>query len=294
VRRASLDSPAAGGSILGSMESLETRDLMPIGRFARQTGLSVKALRHYDEVGLLRPAAVDPGTGYRSYSAAQVEPAETIRLLRRLEVPLDDISTLLQTRDPELVRTVLLAHQRRTARRSAELTVVLRGLQPLIDGKESLMGTHAQAVDEETHRRLGIDLFNKTWTLMERDDRTREDDDEMVHCAHASAYHWQQVGTQANRARSEWQCSRVYAILGRPEPALAHARRCLELVEAAPAEMEQFDLPAAYEALARAHSVAGDRVEAARFLQLGRAETATIEDEDDRGIMEADFATIRT
>ena len=84
MRRASLDSPAAGGSILGSMESLETRDLMPIGRFARQTGLSVKALRHYDEVGLLRPAAVDPGTGYRSYSAAQVEPAETIRLLRRL------------------------------------------------------------------------------------------------------------------------------------------------------------------------------------------------------------------
>ena len=45
-----------------------TEQLMSIGRFARLTGLTVKALRHYDEVGLLRPAAVDPGTGYRSYA----------------------------------------------------------------------------------------------------------------------------------------------------------------------------------------------------------------------------------
>lgn len=44
------------------MESLETQ-LMSIGRFARLTGLTVKALRHYDEVGLLRPAAVDAETG---------------------------------------------------------------------------------------------------------------------------------------------------------------------------------------------------------------------------------------
>ena len=68
---------------------------------------------------------------------------------------------------------------------------------------------------QRRERRLGADLFNKTWTLMEKDDRTIDDDDEMVHCAHASAYHWRQVGTAANRSRSEWQCSRVYAILGR-------------------------------------------------------------------------------
>ena len=40
---------------------------MQIGRFARLTGLTVKALRHYDEIGLLRPAGVDPESGYRSY-----------------------------------------------------------------------------------------------------------------------------------------------------------------------------------------------------------------------------------
>lgn len=278
--------------MLRAMESQDTQALMPIGRFARLTGLSVKALRHYDELGLLRPAAVDAATGYRSYSTEQVARAETIRLLRRLELPLDDIATLLATEDPARVHTVLLDHQRRSAMRAAELKGVLQRLQPLLDGKESLMGTHAQALDAETHRRLGVDLFNKTWTLLEKDSRTVEDDDEMLHCTHASAYHWLQVGTQANRARSEWQCSRVNAVLGRPEAALVHAHRCLELVEGAPEEMEEFDLPAAYEALARAHLVAGDLSEARRYRELGLEATGTIADEDDRRIMETDFATI--
>jgi DNA-binding transcriptional MerR regulator len=276
------------------MESLGTTNLMPIGRFARLTGLSVKALRHYDELGLLRPAAVDPDTGYRQYATDQVEGAETIGLLRRLEVPLDDIATILATSDPAELRRVLLGHQRRTAIRAAELRVIQQRLQPLLDGKEPIMGTHAEALDAETHKRLGIDLFNKTWTLMEKTGRSREDDDEMVHCAHASAYHWFHVGTRANRGRSEWQCSRVYAILGRAEPALDHARRCLEIVEASPEEMEEFDLPSAYEALGRASSVAGDLDEARRYVDLGLAATALIADADDRGIMEADFATIRT
>ena len=279
--------------MLRAMESLDTHSLMPIGRFARLTGLSVKALRHYDELGLLRPAVVDPETGYRSYATEQVERAETIRLMRRLELPLDDISALLATEDPARVRSLLLDHQRRTAIRSAELKWVLQRLQPLLDGKKSIMGTPAQALDAETHRRLGIDLFNKTWTLLEKEHRTQDDDDEMLHCTHASAYHWFHVGTAANRARSEWQCSRVNAVLGRPEAALAHAQRCLELVEGSPDEMEQFDLPAAYEALSRAHLVAGDHSEARRYRELGVAETAKIEDEDDRRIMEADFATIR-
>ena len=156
--------------MLRRMDTLETSELMTIGRFSRITGLTVKALRHYDEVGLLRPAAVDPETGYRSYSSGQVRSAERIRMLRRLELPLDDIATLVETEDPALIHRVLVDHQRRTAIRSAQLKVVLQGLQPLIDGKESVMSTPVEAID---HRRLGVDLFNKTWTLMEKDDRTR-------------------------------------------------------------------------------------------------------------------------
>ena len=274
--------------MLRAMESLDTTSLMPIGRFARLTGLSVKALRHYAELGLLQPAAVDPDTGYRSYSTAQVDRAETIRLLRRLEVPLDDIATLLAADDPARIRSVLLDHQRRTAMRQAELRSVQQRLQPLLDGKEPIMGTHAEALDAETHKRLGIDLFNKTWTLLEKDMRTREDDDEMLHCAHASAYHWLQVGTVANRARSEWLCARVYATLGRSASAIRHARRCLSLVEANPDEVEDWDLPAAHEALARAHLVAGELDLARVHLDRARVACAAVADADDRTPIEAD------
>jgi DNA-binding transcriptional MerR regulator len=279
--------------MLCAMESLQT-ELMSIGRFARMTGLTVKALRHYDEVGLLRPASVDAETGYRSYGAEQVRRAETIRALRRLELPLDDVATLLTTDDPELLRRVLVDHQRRTAVRSAELKVVLQGLQPLIDGKDSVMDTKAGTLDREAHRQLGVDLFNKTWTLMDKESRTPEEDDEMIHCAHASGYHWLQVGTAANRARSEWQCSRMYTVLGRGEPALHHARRCLEICEAAPDALEEWDLPFAYEALARAHAVAGDTAEAQRRLARARELAAAVLDEDDRAQIESDLATIVT
>jgi DNA-binding transcriptional MerR regulator len=274
------------------MESVETTTLMPIGRFARLTGLTVKALRHYDELGLLRPAAVDPETGYRSYSSAQVGRAEWIRTLRRLELPLDDIATILAGDDPATLRRLLVDHQRRTAIRKTELAWILQRLQPLIDGKEPVMGTAAEALDPETQRRLGVDLFNKTWTLLEKSGRTPEEDDEMIHCAHASAYHWLQVGTPANRSRSEWQCSRVHAVAGQPEQALHHARRCLEIVEANRDDMKDWDRPAALEALARAHLAAGDVAEARRWAALGREATARIEDDDDRAVIEADLATI--
>jgi DNA-binding transcriptional MerR regulator len=274
------------------MESTATEQVMTIGRFARLSGLTVKALRHYDELGLLEPAAVDPETGYRSYAPSQLGRAEAIRRLRKLELPLDDVRTLLDTNDPAVVRSVLVDHQRRTAWRAAELNLVLQGLQPLIDGKEPVLGTHAEALDTEARRRLAADCFNKTWTLMEKADRTREDDDEMIHCAHASRYHWGEIGTAANRARGEWQCSRVYTVLGRAEPALHHARRCLEICESEPGALEDWDLPFAYEALARAYAVGGDSVEMSRCLEQARSLGAAIVDDDDRALLEGDLATI--
>jgi hypothetical protein len=173
--------------------------------------------------------------------------------------------------------------------RSVELKIVLQGLQPLLDGKESVMDTPVETVD---HRRLGIDLFNKTWTLMEKEDRTQEETDEMLHCAHASAYHWLHAGTAANRARSEWQCSRVYTVLGRAEPALYHARRCLEICEANPDALEDWDLPFAYEALARAYLTAGAPEEAAAAEARARELGTAIGGEKDREIFESDLATL--
>jgi len=148
------------------------------------------------------------------------------------------------------------------------------------------------AIDEKGRRQIAAALFNHVWTLLNKLERSVEDDDEMVHAAHASAYHWLDVGNAANRARSEWQCSRVYAVLGRAEPSLHHARRCLHFVESSSGEMEEWDLPAAYEALARAHAVAGDRAEMERYRALGLEAIAKVADEEDRAPIESDLAGI--
>jgi hypothetical protein len=147
-------------------------------------------------------------------------------------------------------------------------------------------------LDETGRRRLAAALFNQVWALLEKAERTVDEDDEMAHAAHASAYHWSTVGTIANRARGEWQCSRVYAVLGRAEPALHHAQRCVELCESAPDEMADFDLPFAFEAMARAHAVAGDDDSARDWLDRARSAAEKIVDEDDRVLLEADLGTV--
>jgi hypothetical protein len=135
-----------------------------------------------------------------------------------------------------------------------------------------------------SERQLGVDLFNEVWRLIE----TREDDERMLHAAHASAYHWSEAPEcePKNRARSEWQVSRVYAVLGRAEPALHHAHRCLELCEANPENMEDWDLPFAYEALARAHAIAGNAEKADRYEQKARGLGESLADPEDREHLE--------
>jgi hypothetical protein len=145
-------------------------------------------------------------------------------------------------------------------------------------------------VTPEEHRRLGVELYNGTWELIERQDRTADEDDEMLHRAHASAYHWLQAPhTAANRARSHWLCSRVHAVAGQPEGALHHARRCLALVQGNSEEMEDWDLAEAHEALARAHLAAGELEGARRHAERARAETAKIADPADRKHIDADL-----
>src|SRR5690242_3296112 len=70
-------------------------DQMSIGEFARRSRLSAKALRLYDELGLLPPARVDEDSGYRFYEPAQLEQARLIASLRELRIPLSEIKAIL-------------------------------------------------------------------------------------------------------------------------------------------------------------------------------------------------------
>lgn len=106
-------------------------DLLPIGRFAQLTRLTPKALRLYDTMGLLRPAAVDFATGYRSYHLGQIAIAERIRFLRAVEMPLTEIQALLAEEDPEAVHAHLTAHRRRIIERIDGYRQALRLLDTL-------------------------------------------------------------------------------------------------------------------------------------------------------------------
>lgn len=152
------------------------------------------------------------------------------------------------------------------------------------------MSAEIPGISPELHRQLGVDLFNYTWELIDKPARTPAEDDEMIHCAHASRHHWGQVGAPVNFVRGEWQVSRVYAVLKRPEPARYHAQRCLELC--LQHGITDFDLAFAYEALARAAALAGERTAALAYLEQARQAGAGITEDDDREIFNNDLATI--
>ncbi len=147
-------------------------------------------------------------------------------------------------------------------------------------------------IEPEIQRRLAAELFNEVWRLLELEERTPEEDDRLVHAAHASRYHWGEAGRGVNRVRGDWQVSRVYATLGRAEPALFHARRCLELCAEYEPELEDFDRPYAHEALARAHALVGEAADARRHAELAGKLGEEIVDDEDRELLFRDLATL--
>jgi DNA-binding transcriptional MerR regulator len=107
-------------------------DLMPIGTLARLSRLSVKALRRYDAEGLLPPARVDPGSGYRYYRRDQVRTAAAIALLRSLDVALTTIREMLAAEDPGRRRELLASERERAARDLARRRRALDSLERLM------------------------------------------------------------------------------------------------------------------------------------------------------------------
>jgi len=145
-------------------------------------------------------------------------------------------------------------------------------------------------LEPESQRRLASDLFNYVWTLLETPDRSERQSDLMVHAAHASRFFWEEIGEPVNHARGEWQIARVYAVLGRAGPAVHHGERCLEICREH--DIGDFDLAYAYEALARAHGVAGARDAARRYADLARDAGDRIADADDRAHFAHDLGTL--
>src|SRR5262245_43657929 len=100
-------------------------DLMEIGAFATSSGLSVDALRHYDEVGVLKPASVDPRTSYRRYHADQLQDARLICRLRAVDLPVAEVGEVRRADGRDQVEEILQRHRRRLAERAEALDRML-------------------------------------------------------------------------------------------------------------------------------------------------------------------------
>ncbi|MFQ5908230.1 MAG: hypothetical protein ACE5JE_05330 [Thermoplasmata archaeon] len=152
------------------------------------------------------------------------------------------------------------------------------------------MSGEKRYTEKESHRKFAVDLFNHTWDLLDKENRTEEEDDRMVHAAHASRLHWGEVGEPQNLAVGEWQIARVYSALHRAEPALHHARHSLEIVEAN--GLTGFYRASALEGVAKAYSVAGDADKSRDYIQQARGESEKITDREERDLLFSQLAEI--
>lgn len=149
-------------------------------------------------------------------------------------------------------------------------------------------------VDEnDLHRWFGVQLNNGMWDNIEDPEvgpgTPQAEREDLLYSAYASAYHWRQVGSPANSARGEHLIARMAVKLGEGEIALRHARRCLDLVESHPEEMEDWDAPFAHEALARALAATGDRAEGQRHRDRAGQLTAELAGDGDRELLESEL-----
>lgn len=103
---------------------MEKKELFRIGEVSKMFHLSVGLLRHYEKIGLLLPEHVDDASGYRYYSTRQFECLNTIRYLRALDMPLEEISDFLKNRDIDKIRFMLWRQKEAVRCKQRELKII--------------------------------------------------------------------------------------------------------------------------------------------------------------------------
>jgi DNA-binding transcriptional MerR regulator len=117
-----------------------------IGDFSTMTHLSVKALRHYHDLGVLVPVEVDPVTGYRFYSLEQVPLAQVVRRLRDLGMPLAEVSAVLAAPDVATRNEVIAAHLARMESQLATVQSAVASLRSLLEGAPAAVAVSHRSV----------------------------------------------------------------------------------------------------------------------------------------------------
>lgn len=153
--------------------------------------------------------------------------------------------------------------------------------------------TQAKFDIEAAHQFFAAQCFNAAWDLMDQSHRTAEEDEQMLRLSLASHWHWTQRSDYTAKTQSvaHWQTARIYALLGQADNARRYAQLCLQASQNQ--DVPPLYLAYAYEALARAEAVAGNKQEMARYLAEARQIANTIAESDSKQQLLDDLATIK-
>ena len=142
----------------------------------------------------------------------------------------------------------------------------------------------------KAHQFFSAHCFNSAWELIDKPERTPEENEQIIQCTMASLWHWTQREdcTDQNLSIGYWQAARVYALAGEPDNARKYAQHCLDIT---PTD-DPFCLGYAHEAMARAEQVAGNDVSANEQLKKAATLATQIEKAEDRKLLEDDLAAL--
>ena len=162
---------------------MEKNELFQIGEVSRLFHISIGILRHYDKIGLLRPEYTDPATGYRYYSTRQFEALNTIRYLRALDMPLEEIAFFLKNRNIDSIHTLLLKQKDAVIKRQQELSVIQHKIENRLRQLDDALHSRTDviSVEEKPARRLAFlkkSLMPKSYLDLEYSIRELEQEEE--------------------------------------------------------------------------------------------------------------------
>lgn len=125
---------------------MEDKKLFQIGDVARMFHISTGSLRHYEQAGLLKPEYIDQDTGYRYYSVRQFEILNTIRYLRALDMPLEQIDDFLKNRDIDVIEDKLMKQKELVARKQRELAIIEQKIDHRLDQLRDAMNSELDVI----------------------------------------------------------------------------------------------------------------------------------------------------
>ena len=142
------------------------------------------------------------------------------------------------------------------------------------------------------HRWFAVECNNLGWDLLEKSDRTADENERMIHAAHAACFHWLHAGNLLNHLRAQCLLATVYARAGLPEAAVRHAEKCLALSREAGETQTPFDLATAHGCAALAYRLAGNASLAAAAQQQALAAAEKLTTADDRSVFDSLYPAV--